>query len=73
MSDFFDFMVHVTNLLAKVAMFGLVCFAIFAFIFIPVFSLKWCALYVFAFVLAFCLERWYYNNLPYYEKDPWDD
>ena len=54
-------------------MIALICFAIYAFIFIPVFSLKWCALYVFSFVLVFCLERWSYNNFPYYDKDPWND
>ena len=54
-------------------MIALICFAIYAFIFIPVFSLKWCALYVFSFVLVFCLERWSYNNFPYYEKDPLND
>ena len=73
MSDFKVFMVHIINLLAKFSMAVLVFFAIYAFIFIPVFSLKWCALYVFAFVLAFCLERWSYNNYSYYEKDSWND
>lgn len=27
----------------------------------------------FSFVLVFCLERWSYNNFPYYDKDPWND
>ena len=73
MSDFEIIMVHILNILAKVSMIALICFAIYAFIFIPVFSLKWCALYVFSFVLVFCLERWSYNNFPYYEKDPLND
>ena len=73
MSDFVILMVQTLNILARVSMIALICFAIYAFILIPVFSLKWCALYVFSFVLVFCLERWSYNNFPYYEKDPLND
>jgi len=73
MSDFEVFMVHVINILAKITMMILVCAAILAFIFLPVFRLKWCALYVFVFAIAFGLERWSYNNFPYYEKAPLDD
>ena len=73
MSDFVILMVKTLNILARVSMIALICFAIYAFIFIPVFSLKWCALYVFSLVLVFCLERWSYNNFPYYDKDPWND
>lgn len=36
MSDFEIIMVHILNILAKVPMPALVCFAIYAFIFIPV-------------------------------------
>lgn len=73
MRDYVILIVQALNILAKVTMTGMICFAIYAFIFIPVFSLKWCALYVFLFVLVFCLERWSYNNFPYYDKDPWND
>lgn len=73
MRDYVILIVQALNILAKVTMTGMICFAIYAFIFIPVFSLKWCALYVFSFVLVFCLERWSYNNFPYYDKDPWND
>ena len=69
MRDYVILIVQTLNILAKVTMTGMICFAIYAFIFIPVFSLKWCAL----FVLVFCLERWSYNNFPYYDKDPWND
>lgn len=73
MRDYVILIVPALNILAKVTMTGMICFAIYAFIFIPVFSLKWCALYVFSFVLVFCLERWSYNIFPYYDKDPWND
>ena len=78
MRDYVILIVEALNILAKVTMTGMICFAIYAFMFIPVFSLKWCALYVFSslylsFVLVFCLERWSYNNFPYYEKDPLND
>ena len=68
MRDYVILIVQALNILAKVTMTGMICFAIYAFIFIPVFSL-----YVFSFVLVFCLERWSYNNFPYYDKDPWND
>ena len=73
MRDYVILIVQALNILAKVTMTAMICFAIYAFIFIPVFSLKWCALYVFSFVLVFCLERWSYNNFHYYDKDPWND
>ena len=37
MSDFEIIMVHILNILAKVTMTGMICFAIYAFILIPVF------------------------------------
>lgn len=47
MRDYVILIVQALNILAKVTMTAMICFAIYAFIFIPVFSLKWCALYVF--------------------------
>ena len=61
------------NFLSKLAMVVLVFVAIFAFLFVPVFNLKWCALYVFVFALAFYIKRWSYDNIPHYYKDPLDD
>ena len=61
------------NWLSKLVMGDLVCFAIFAFFFFPVFQLKWCALYVFVFALAFYIRRWSWDNVPRYYKDPWTD
>lgn len=61
MSDLEIIMVHILNILAKVSM-------------KPWFVLQFMlsSLYL-SFVLVFCLERWSYNNFPYYEKDPLND
>lgn len=66
-------MILFINFFSKLVMAVLFVFAILAFLFIPVFNLKSCALYVFVFALAFYINRWSYDNIPHYYKDPLDD